>query len=201
MATLNNPKLTEYRAKRSRDTTPEPFDRIHIPVTGRLFVIQQHAARHLHFDLRLEVDGVLKSWAVPKGPSDDPTDKRFAVETEDHPLDYADFEGEIPAGNYGAGHVIVWDRGTFKLRGKFSDGYAKGKLLFELEGYKVNGLWTLVRLKTRDSTGKEWLLIKETDQYVSDEGATFPHTSVLSGCTVQQLADNTPHNNTGRIGT
>jgi len=187
MARQHDPQLTTYRAKRDQHSTPEPFGRIDIPATGQLFVVQQHAARHLHFDLRLEVNGVLKSWAVPKGPSDDPKDKRFAVETEDHPLDYADFEGEIPAGNYGAGHVIVWDRGRYTALKDFADGYAKGKLLFDLYGCKLSGRWTLVRLKTRASTGKEWLLIKEHDAYVAANGPSYEHGSILSGLTVAEL--------------
>ena len=190
MANLNDPKLKEYRAKRDADQTPEPFGRIHIPATGKLFVVQQHHASHEHFDLRLEVDGVLKSWAVPKGPSDDPKDKRFAIETEDHPLDYADFEGEIPAGNYGAGHVIVWDRGRYTFKEDFAEGFKRGKLLFTVDGYKMQGTWTLVRLKTKDATGREWLLIKERDQHVSDDGCSFEDQSVLSGLTVTQLKKN-----------
>ncbi|MEQ8691021.1 MAG: DNA ligase D [Pseudomonadales bacterium] len=186
MATQSDPQLTTYRDKRDPTRTPEPFGRIHIPPTGQLFVVQQHHASHLHFDLRLEVGGVLKSWAVPKGPSDDPGDKRFAVETEDHPLDYADFEGEIPAGNYGAGQVIVWDRGRYRMLEDFSAGFKRGKLLFELFGYKLKGIWTLVRLKSKDSTGREWLLIKERDSYASDQGVTFSDESVLSGQLVSE---------------
>ena len=187
MPRQKHPQLATYRAKRDPTQTPEPFGRIHIPATGRLFVVQQHNARHLHFDLRLEVDGVLKSWAVPKGPSDDPADKRFAMETEDHPLDYADFEGHIPPGNYGAGYVIVWDRGYYTPLKDFKAGYDKGKLLFELHGSKLRGRWTLVRMKSRDSTGKEWLLIKEQDAYVHEGGASYQDASVLSGLTVTQL--------------
>lgn len=186
MASQRDPQLRTYRDKRDPTSTPEPFGRVHIPATGKLFVVQQHDARHLHFDLRLEVDGVLKSWAVPKGPSDDPADKRFAVETEDHPLDYADFEGEIPPGNYGAGHVIVWDRGWFEFKEPFDSGMQRGKLLFEIHGYKMRGLWTLVRLKKSDS-GKEWLLIKERDGQQSTSGCTFSDTSILSGLSVKQL--------------
>jgi bifunctional non-homologous end joining protein LigD len=182
--------LETYRAKRDRDETPEPFGRIHIPPTGKLFVVQQHAARHLHWDFRVEVDGVLKSWAVPKGPSNDLADKRFAVQTEDHPLDYADFEGKIPEGNYGAGHVIVWDRGRWRSVGDFAEGLKKGKLLFELEGYKMQGRWTMVRLKSKSNrSGNEWLLIKERDAYTSDDGNTLGDTSVLSGLNLKQLAN------------
>ena len=124
---------------------------------------------------------------MPKGPSDDPADKRFAVETEDHPLDYADFEGEIPPGNYGAGHVIVWDRGRYLAKEDLVQGFERGKLLFQLDGYKLQGTWTLVRLKTKGTNGKEWLLIKEHDQHISDSGPSFSHESVLSGLTVEQL--------------
>ncbi|MGD8833052.1 MAG: DNA polymerase ligase N-terminal domain-containing protein, partial [Pseudomonadales bacterium] len=106
--------LRTYRDKRLADATPEPFGRLLTPATGKLFVVQQHKASHMHWDLRLEMDGVLKSWAIPKGPSASAADKRFAAEVEDHPLDYGGFEGRIPPGNYGAGEVIVWDRGTWK---------------------------------------------------------------------------------------
>ncbi len=147
--------------------------------------MHKHAASHLHFDLRLEMDGVLKSWAVPKGPSLDPKDKRLAVHVEDHPLEYGDFEGVIPEGNYGAGVVIVWDRGNWVPREDPDAGLVKGKLLFELRGYKLHGVWTLVKLKKGE---KEWLLIKERDGYVAT-GVAFPEESVLSGLTVEALRD------------
>ena len=188
MATHDNPKLATYRAKRDPARTPEPFGRLLIPPTGKLFVVQQHAARHLHFDLRLEIDGVLKSWAVPKGPSTNPADKRLAVQTEDHPLDYADFEGEIPPGNYGAGHVILWDRGTFTLHGDFETACNAGKLLFDLAGHKLHGRWTLVRLK---KSAREWLLIKEKDGYAATDH-TPAATSILSGLTVRELKNPAP---------
>src|SRR5215203_5317626 len=124
-------QLAAYRAKRSTDRTPEPFGG-EVTAHGGLFVVHKHAARHLHFDLRLEMDGVLKSWAVPKGPSYDSTNKRLAVMVEDHPLEYGDFEGLIPEGNYGAGAVIVWDRGRWVPAEDPVAGMAKGKLLFEL---------------------------------------------------------------------
>lgn len=155
-------------------------------------MVQQHAASHLHFDFRLEVDGVLRSWAVPKGPSLDPADKRFAAEVEDHPLDYAGFEGRIPDGNYGAGWVIVWDRGTYEPLNDFATGQTKGKLLFNLHGHKLHGRFTLVRMKDRDARpdaeGKAWLLIKEHDEWATTD-AELAHDSVLSGLTVTQLAD------------
>ena len=121
------------------------------------FVIQQHDASHLHFDFRLEMEGVLRSWAVPKGPSMDPTEKRLAVEVEDHPLEYIDFEGTIPEGEYGAGRVLIWDRGTYRLLERRND-----KIIFFLEGEKLRGNFALVRLK-RSKKGKDWLLIKQKD--------------------------------------
>jgi len=187
---LKSDPLSAYRAKRSPDRTPEPFG----PVAasgGRLFVVHKHAARHLHWDLRLEMDGVLRSWAVPKGPSYDQKDKRLAVFVEDHPLEYGDFEGLIPEGNYGAGAVIVWDRGEWTPIGDPAEGLAKGKLLFDLKGYKLRGRWTLVKIKKGQ---KEWLLIKERDAWLRTEGGTdFPEESVLSGLTVEDLkAGRTP---------
>ena len=129
--------LSAYRAKRSADTSPEPVGTVSA-VPGRLFVVHKHAARQLHFDLRLEMDGVLRSWAVPKGPSYDMNDKRLAVKVEDHPLEYGDFEGIIPAGNYGAGGIIVWDRGEWVPLEDWREGLEKGKLLFELQGLQAS---------------------------------------------------------------
>jgi bifunctional non-homologous end joining protein LigD len=176
--------LSTYRAKRSADRTPEPFGTVAAGAGAGRFIVHQHAATRLHFDLRLEMDGVLKSWAVPKGPSADPADKRLAVHVEDHPIEYGDFEGIIPEGNYGAGAVIVWDRGTWVPLEDPEAGMAKGKLLFELRGYKLHGVWTLVKIK---KGVKEWLLIKERDAYVSKNGDRFPAGSVLSGLTVGEL--------------
>jgi len=177
--------LSAYRAKRSLDRTPEPGARAVQPGSaGGLFVVHQHAARNLHFDLRLEMKGVLTSWAVPKGPSKNPADKRLAVHVEDHPIEYGDFEGMIPEGNYGAGAVIVWDRGRWVPVEDPFIGLEKGKLLFELHGYKLKGLWTLVKIKRGE---KEWLLIKERDGEVSENGTDFPPNSVLSGLTVEEL--------------
>jgi bifunctional non-homologous end joining protein LigD len=175
--------LSAYRAKRSPDRSPEPVGTVS-PVPGRLFVVHKHAARQLHFDLRLEMDGVLRSWAVPKGPSYDTNDKRLAVKVEDHPLEYGDFEGIIPAGNYGAGGVIVWDRGEWVALEDPRAGFEKGKLLFELRGYKLHGKWTLVKIK---KSQKDWLLIKERDAWVKQPGDQFPEESVLSGLTVQEV--------------
>src|SRR5213593_2083779 len=177
--------LGRYRAKRSLDRTPEPGARppAPAPAPGGLFVVHMHAARRLHWDLRLEMNGVLTSWAVPKGPSPNRADKRLAVHVEDHPLEYGDFEGVIPDGNYGAGAVIVWDRGRWVPLKDPDEGMKKGKLLFELHGYKLKGKWTLVKLKKGE---KEWLLIKEKDGYAAADGA-LPPESVLSGLTVEEL--------------
>ncbi|MEO7136833.1 MAG: non-homologous end-joining DNA ligase, partial [Gemmatimonadales bacterium] len=187
MPTSKPDPLAPYRAKRSLERTPEPAGSL-TPTSweehGGLFVVHKHAARRLHFDLRLEMDGVLRSWAVPKGPSYNMADKRLAVMVEDHPLEYGDFEGLIPEGNYGAGAVILWDRGRWVPIEDPVAGLAKGKLLFELRGLKLHGLWTLVKLKKGD---KEWLLIKERDAYESASGPLPAEESVLSGLTVEDL--------------
>jgi len=177
-------KLASYRAKREAGRTPEPFGGAATEVRG-LFVVQKHAARSLHFDFRLELDGVLVSWAVPKGPSLDPKDKRLAVHVEDHPLEYAGFEGTIPKENYGAGAVIVWDKGLWTALTDPWVGMTKGKLLFDLAGYKLRGRFTLVRTKR---SAKDWLLIKERDGHVRPDG-DLPQESVLSGLTVEELRD------------
>lgn len=148
-----------------------------------MFVVQKHAARRLHYDFRLQLGGTLRSWAVPKGPCLDPATKRLAIEVEDHPIDYADFEGVIAEGNYGAGPVIVWDRGQWIAVEDPKSGLEKGKLLFELKGYKLRGIWTLVRTKPNP---KQWLLIKKPDAYALAEPPQFDERSVLSGLTVEQ---------------
>ncbi len=182
--TTNGDPLRTYRNKRDPAATPEPFGASRPPASR--FVVQLHAARARHYDFRLEHAGVLLSWAVPKGPSLDPADKRLAVRTEDHPVDYVDFEGVIPEGNYGAGAVIVWDRGHFEPAADFDAGLANGKLLFDLHGHKLHGRWTLVKTKRSE---KDWLLIKERDAQVRQgEAARLPDDSVLSGLTVEQLA-------------
>src|SRR6185295_7317688 len=184
VATKKVGKLETYRAKRTPDRTPEPFGIAGVP--SRRFVVQQHAARRNHYDFRLEQDGVLKSWAVPKGPSPNPADKRLAVHVEDHPVEYASFEGVIPPGNYGAGAVIVWDRGLWVPLNDYATGFEKGKLLFELRGHKLRGKWTLVKIKRGKN---EWLLIKERDAYASQQTTEdYPQDSVMSGRTVEQLA-------------
>lgn len=182
-ATPPTDNLATYRAKRSPDRSPEPVGTVG-PSHGSLFVVHKHAARQLHFDLRLEMEGVLRSWAVPRGPSYDQNDKRLAVRVEDHPVEYGDFEGIIPDGNYGAGGVIVWDRGEWVPLEPWREGLEKGKLLFELKGYKLHGKWTLVKIKKSD---KDWLLIKERDSFMKSPGDQFPEESVLSGLTVEEV--------------
>ncbi len=157
--------LQKYWTKRDFGVTSEPKGAVTKPGKALNFVIQKHAARRLHYDFRLELDGTLKSWAVPKGPSLDPADKRMAVHVEDHPLAYATFEGVIPPGQYGAGTVIVWDRGVWIPTGDAHEGYRQGKLKFELQGEKLQGRWTLVRMRGRGNERQEpWLLIKERDE-------------------------------------
>lgn len=179
--------LRSYRDKRTPGATPEPFDSTRV-TGGSVFVIHHHSARQLHYDLRLEVDGSLWSWAVPKGPSPDPAEKRLAVHVEPHPVDYAWFEGLIPEGNYGAGAMIVWDRGQWIALEDPKEGLEKGKLLFELRGFKLHGRWTLVRTGKGDS--KTWLLIKERDHWVGRIPEP-PMDSVLSGLTVDELKTGT----------
>src|SRR5437763_9430783 len=190
-------KLADYTAKRKFDATPEPAP---APLRARngplLFVIQQHAARRLHYDLRLECDGVLKSWAVPKGPSLDPSEKRLAAQTEDHPFDYASFEGVIPSGQYGAGEMIVWDCGVYspdeegtwfhdheEAERRVRAGLANGKLGFLLRGEKVKGSFALVRM----SDQKNWLLIKHNDRSVATTDLTALDRSVLSARTLDDV--------------
>jgi bifunctional non-homologous end joining protein LigD len=181
-------KLAKYRSKRDFTRTAEPRGEAR-PEPGHRFVIQQHAARRMHYDFRLELDGVLLSWSVPKGPSLSPRDRRLAVRTEDHPLDYADFEGVIPQGEYGGGAVVVWDRGTWQPEGDARDAMAQGKLTFALHGEKLRGRWHLVRTRGGDR-GENWLLFKGRDDDASDRVdivASQP-ASVLSGRTVEEVA-------------
>ncbi|HEV8342658.1 MAG TPA: DNA ligase D [Candidatus Binatia bacterium] len=183
---MNPTKLLDYRRKRNPERTPEPFTGFR-PGGGRLFVIQMHSARRLHYDLRIEMGGVLKSWAVPKGPSSRPHEKRLAVHVEDHPVEYADFEGIIPPGNYGAGPVIVWDRGWYRsIKGDdLLEQLARGKIEVEFFGFKLRGQWTLARMGGKD---KEWLLLKKADAFAAEEELVdrYPE-SVLSGLTVEEL--------------
>ncbi len=181
--------LDRYRSKRHFDRTPEPRGRRANKARNRRFVVQMHDARRLHFDFRLEVDGVLKSWAVPKGFSYDPKQKRLAVPTEDHPLEYQDFEGVIPAGEYGAGAVIVWDRGTYRNLSErpMRDTLARGHVSVWLDGYKLHGGWALTRFRT--GRPEAWLLVKRVDEYADPaRDATLDDRSVLTGRTVAEMA-------------
>ncbi len=187
--------LTEYTAKRKFEKTPEPEPGA--PHAGHrlMFVVHKHAARALHYDLRLELDGVLKSWAVPKGPSLDPAIKRLAVMVEDHPLDYKDFEGVIPEGNYGAGSVIIWDRGFYhhpsardenENEQRLLDGLRKGDLKFVLEGEKLHGEFALVK------TGKDeksWLLLKKKDRTAATVDILTENRSVVSNKTLEEMLE------------
>ncbi len=194
LTTMKPQNLDEYREKRDFQKTPEPPATTGEPGSNTLFIIQKHAARRLHYDLRLESDGVLKSWAVPKGPSMDPRDKRLAVPTEDHPLSYADFEGVIPQGGYGAGTVEVWDRGVFvnlKPEGdsnSISLNMEKGLIEVWLEGEKLKGGFALVR--TKGGKGETWLLVKMRDNEASPESNPVENLpdSVLTGRTLEEIA-------------
>ena len=188
-------KLTKYRAKRDFTKTDEPSGDRRVKPSNRLrFVIQKHAATRLHYDLRLELNGVFKSWAVTKGPSLDPHDRRLAVEVEDHPIDYGDFEGTIPKGEYGGGTVMLWDRGYWEPEGDLPPEKAlqKGDLKFSIEGEKLRGSFVLVRMKPREGEKRmNWLLIKHRDQYsVEQDGDAVlaKDKSVSSGRTMEAIA-------------
>src|SRR5690242_5584040 len=187
--------LQRYRAKRDFRQTPEPRGaRRAVASARRRFVIQKHAARRLHYDFRLELDGVLKSWAVPKGPSLDPAERRLAVHVEDHPVEYGDFEGVIPQGQYGGGRVLLWERGEWVPEGDPDEGYRKGRLRFRLDGSKLHGTWSLVRMGRAAEDAKEnWLLIKSRDEHAR-EGAAAEITalrgeSVASGRVIEAVGE------------
>ncbi len=190
--------LEEYRRKRSFERTPEPAGAITPePAAPRAFVVQMHSARRLHYDLRLEIEGVLKCWAVPKGPSLNPADKRLAVMTEDHPMQYATFEGVIPAGNYGAGPMMVWDTGTFEPEGPLpaAQQLERGDLKFVLHGQKLRGSFVLVKIKrpSPGSKGNEWLLIKHADGYTDPHWDIDLHQrSALTGRTIEEINEGVP---------
>jgi len=202
--------LTTYAKKRDFSKTPEPSDAPPVtkPSRGKRqrFVVQMHRASRLHYDFRLEDEGVLKSWAIPKGPSFDTREKRLAMAVEDHPLDYRDFEGIIPKGNYGAGEVVVWDRGTYRLLEGTSttEQIAKGSLKFELFGKKLHGAFALVHIKGRGGEENAWLLIKERDDFVDPAWRVEDHPeSVKSGKTLAEFAKDprAPHWDSSRPAT
>ena len=190
-------RLAEYNHKRRFGITPEPEGKLGRPNRKALeFVVQKHRASRLHYDFRLEHDGVMLSWAVPKGPSTDPANKRFAMQTEDHPIEYNQFEGVIPEGEYGGGTVMIWDRGTWQPEVEdVEKALAKGDLKFKLNGKKLRGSWVLVRMRPR-----QWLLIKHRDTAASAEDITVvkPRSAVSrrslagiarkAGATPRQLA-------------
>src|SRR5579864_2336588 len=197
--TVPKHSLDRYAAKRSFSRTPEPPAKDAAERQGPLlFVVQKHAARRLHYDFRLELDGVLKSWAVPKGPSLMLTDKRMAVEVEDHPFDYGSFEGVIPSKQYGAGNVIVWDCGVYSpdedqqyvfndrvdAQNRVREGLAQGKLSFFLRGEKLKGSFALVRTRA----DKQWLLIKHKDRFADSNALLARNQSVLSGATLDDIS-------------
>ena len=189
--------LERYEAMRDFAHTTEPSGRSARSATGRSFVVQKHDARRLHYDFRLEHEGVLLSWAVPKGPSLAPGDKRLAVQTEDHPIDYRDFEGTIPEGQYGGGPVIVWDRGTWEPIGDPDEGLAKGRLDFELDGEKLQGRFILVRTTMGKGSKKPtWLLMKRSDEHARTGSAAdivdAQPGSVLTGRTLDDVRAGVP---------
>jgi bifunctional non-homologous end joining protein LigD len=196
-------KLAEYKRKRDFTKTREPSGgtasatRERSPRKKRApalrFVVQKHAASHLHFDFRLELDGVMKSWAVPKGPSYDPSVRRLAMEVEDHPIEYNKFEGTIPQGEYGGGTVMLWDRGTYEAENgggveALREGYARGDLKFVLRGERLRGGWVLVRMKRPGRP--QWLLIKHRDELATSDRDVVEETttSVATGRTMEEIA-------------
>ncbi|MFN3510454.1 MAG: DNA polymerase ligase N-terminal domain-containing protein, partial [Tsuneonella troitsensis] len=187
--------LAEYNRKRDFKLTAEPAGKRASSSGGNRFIVQKHDATRLHWDLRLEADGVLKSWAVTKGPSPDPEIKRLAVRTEDHPLSYAEFEGTIPKGEYGGGTVMLWDRGTWEpVEGKSWKDIDKGHLHFTLTGERMNGEWLLIRLKPRPGEKREnWLLRKISDEFAEEGDPLVEHalTSVLTGRTMAEIEADT----------
>ena len=186
--------LNKYNQKRNFSATSEPEGNIDQSSDELIFVVQKHAASHLHYDFRLEMDGVLKSWAIPKGPSMNPKDKRLAIMVEDHPYSYKDFEGTIPEGNYGAGTVIVWDSGTYSLADEknndkigtvLKSDLQKGHLSFILKGKKLKGEFALVKLKTKQEN--TWLLIKKQDHFAIESDILEENKSVISNLTLEDF--------------
>jgi bifunctional non-homologous end joining protein LigD len=191
-------RLGEYRRKRNFERTAEPRGGRRKAARALAYVIQKHAASHLHFDLRLELDGVMKSWAVPKGPSLDPAVKRLAMQVEDHPIEYNLFEGTIPQGEYGGGTVMIWDRGSYSYGGDdevdpvegLRQGYRRGDFKFVLRGRRLTGSWVLVRTRRGDPRRPQWLLIKHRDE-AAESGSDVVEeyqSSVATGRTMSEIA-------------
>nr|WP_244670575.1 DNA polymerase ligase N-terminal domain-containing protein [Rhodoplanes elegans] len=189
--------MSEYRKKRNFAKTPEPAGRLRALHRGRTFVVQKHSASHLHYEFRLEVGGVLASWAIPKGPSMNPRQKRLALRTENHPLEYATFEGVIPEGEYGAGVVMVWDKGDYRPQHDESIEVqlANGKIEFVLDGVKLRGGFALIQIAARSGRrdqGDAWLLIKQKDEFAATswniEQASLDR-SVMTGRTLEEIAE------------
>ena len=179
-------ELEEYRRKRRFSATPEPQGAPGVVGARPRFVVQEHHARQVHWDLRLEMEGVLRSWAIPKGPSLDPADKRLAVLVEDHPIEYGEFEGIIPEGNYGAGTVMLWDRGTYEcMEGDPAEAFRRGKLTLILHGEKLRGEFHFVR--TKRNQGRDWLLFKGKDEFAAPGYAPGGTRSVKSGRVIEEI--------------
>src|SRR5215467_8772516 len=186
--------LKEYARKRTFGKTPEPKPEESAAPAGNFFCVQRHHATRLHYDFRLEIDGTLASWAVPKGPTLSPAEKRLAMHVEDHPLDYGNFEGNIPKGNYGAGSVMLWDRGTYELLGDLpaKAQLAKGDFKFRLHGQKLKGEFAIVLMKGRGK-GNEWLLLKKKDDFADPDWDIEAHSrSALTGRTQEEIARDMP---------
>src|ERR671933_687964 len=190
--------LAKYQSMRRFAETPEPVGREEKRRRDEplVFVVQKHAASHLHYDFRLELEGVLKSWAVPKGPSLNPADKRLAMRVEDHPFDYRTFEGTIPAGNYGAGTVMVWDQGTFHAVGTedrvqseklLLEGLRQGRISFILTGQKLKGEFTLSKIKKAEDNS--WLLIKKRDEFADERDVREQDRSAMTGRTMEEIEE------------
>ena len=192
--------LAEYRRRRDPQRSPEPEAATEVGASGEqpVFVVQLHDARRMHFDLRLEADGVLKSFAVPRGPSSDPQTKRLAAPTEDHPLEYREFEGVIPKGEYGGGTMMIWDEGTYRNLSKdhghrlsLSEALERGHASFWLDGHKLHGGYALTRMRPDEGGRAYWLLVKKTDRHAGADHEPDPRRvrSARTGRTLRQIAD------------
>lgn len=183
--------LKEYKEKRDFEITEEPQGKIAKPGESLRFVVQHHIATADHYDFRLELDGVLLSWAIPKGPSYNTKDRRLAMKVEDHPFEYRNFEGTIPQDQYGGGTVMIWDEGTWEPIGDAHEALAKGELKFELKGSRLRGRWVLIQWKMKsDKKQNRWLLIKEKDEYTKDhDGISEFNTSIITKRTMEEIKE------------